>query len=85
MQNINQLKKLAKSIPPEQKLDARIAVLGDSATQLLVTAIRGYAFSRGMTLAAYEAEYDQIFPEILNPDSGLYQGKPDYTLCRETP
>jgi FkbH-like protein len=80
MQNINQLKKLAKSIPPEQKLDARIAVLGDSATQLLVTAIRGYAFSRGMTLAAYEAEYDQIFPEILNPDSGLYQGKPDYTL-----
>ena len=80
MQNINQLKKLAKAIPADSKPDATLAVLGDSATQLLATAIRGYAYSRNIHIDVYEAEYDQILPEIVNPDSGLYQRKPGYTF-----
>lgn len=78
--SLNQLKKIAKSIPEDRKTDIKIAVLGDTATQLLVTALRGYAFSENICAEVYEAEYNQIFPEIINPESELYRFSPDYTV-----
>lgn len=80
MQNFNQLKKIAKSIPEDRKTDVKIAVLGDTATQLLVTALKGSLWNENIKPEIYEAEYNQIFPEIINPGSGLYSFSPDYTL-----
>ena len=76
--NFNNLKKLAK-----QKLDSpeiRAAILGDTATQLLVTALKGTAVSKGINLKIYEAEYDQIFSEIIDDNSELYKFQPAYTI-----
>ncbi len=69
--SINQLKKIAKSIPSDRKADVKIAVLGDTATQLFVTALKGTAFSENIKADVYETEYNQIFPEIINPFCSL--------------
>lgn len=58
----------------------RLALLGDSATQYLSTAIRGYGFERGFAIELYEAEYDQIEREIRDLHSGLYASHPDATI-----
>lgn len=76
--NFNNLKKLAK-----QQIDSpeiKAAILGDTATQLLVTAVKGTAVSKGLNLNIYEAEYDQIFSEIIDDNSGLYTFGPSYTI-----
>lgn len=39
MQNINELKKAAKKIPADTAADVKIALLGDTATQLMKTAL----------------------------------------------
>jgi FkbH-like protein len=59
---------------------AKVSVLGDSATQLLCVALRGYGWERGLDLCIHEAEYNQIDREINTPESALYQFEPDYTL-----
>ena len=58
----------------------KVAVLGDSATQLLCMALRGYGWERGLDLCIHEAEYNQIDREIHSADSALYEFEPDYTL-----
>ncbi len=76
--NINALKKLSK-----QKIDSpevKAAILGDTATQLLTTAVKGTAASRQINLSIYEAEYNQIFSEIIDDNSGLYSFAPQYTI-----
>lgn len=80
MQTFNQLKKVVRTIPADKPFDTKIAVLGDTATQFLVTALKGCAFSRGINADIYEAEYNQIFPEIVDDNSGLYGFAPNYTL-----
>lgn len=80
MLNLNQLKKIAKTTPQDKKSDVKIAVLGDTATQLFVTALKGSFWNENIKPEIYEAEYNQIFPEIINPDSELYSFSPDYVL-----
>jgi hypothetical protein len=59
MIDFNALKKnLKKNFSKFKK--ARIAVLGDSATQLLAQAIRGYGYEVEMDFEIFEADYDQI-------------------------
>jgi len=58
----------------------RIAVLGDSATQLLVQAIRGYGYEEKIRFECFEADYDQIERQILDTSSDLYQFNPEYVL-----
>lgn len=58
----------------------RVAVLGDSATQYLVSALRGHAFDVGLDLDIFEADYDQIERQVFDPDSELYQFGPDFIL-----
>ncbi|MGN0686895.1 MAG: HAD-IIIC family phosphatase [Oscillospiraceae bacterium] len=80
MLTFNQLKKVVRGIPADKAFDTRVAVLGDTATQFLVTALRGCAYSRGINCDIYEAEYNQIFPEIVNDNSGLYSFAPNYIV-----
>ena len=59
---------------------ARVALLGDSATQFLAQAIRGYGWEVGFDLEIFEADYDQIDRQILYGSSELYQSRPDYVI-----
>ena len=58
----------------------KIAVLGDSATQLLVQAIKGYGYEKGMNFDCLEADYDQIERQIFDPSSELYKFNPEYVF-----
>ncbi len=51
----------------------KVALLGDTATQLLVTSIKGEAAARNMALDIYEGEYNQVERQLLDPTSDLYQ------------
>jgi FkbH-like protein len=58
----------------------KIALLGDSATQMLAQAIRGYGYESGIHFDVFEADYDQIELQIFDTKSELYQFKPDYII-----
>jgi FkbH-like protein len=63
-----------------------LALLGDSATQMLAMALRGYGHDVGLDLRVYDADYDQIEAQILNRSSELYAEKRDGALIfRSTP
>ena len=71
MRTLRELKRLAGEVLSTPKY--KIAVLGDTATQLLTTAVKGEAVARGLALDIYEAEYNQIERQLLDPTSDLYQ------------
>ena len=58
----------------------RVALLGDTATQFLATAIKGTAAMRGISIELMEAEYDQVERQILDPTSDLYRFNPEYIV-----
>ena len=72
MISFNQLKRNLKrdltSLSP-----IRLAIVGDSATQLLCTALRGVGVERGYNIDMFEAEYNQVERQFMDPTSDLYQ------------
>ena len=71
MRSLRELKALAA-----KELDTpsvKVALLGDTATQLLVTSVKGEAAARNMALDIYEGEYNQVDRQLLDPTSDLYQ------------
>jgi FkbH-like protein len=58
----------------------KVALLGDTATQFLAIALRGTAVERGYRLDLFEAEYNQVERQIMDPDSELYEFKADYVI-----
>ena len=58
----------------------KIAVVGDTATQLLCTAIRGTAAVRGYNTDLFEAEYNQVERQLLDPTSDLYEFNADFIV-----
>ena len=58
----------------------RIAILGDSATQMYVQALKGYGYEQGINFETFEADYDQIERQIFDPTSDYYDFKPDFTI-----
>lgn len=58
----------------------KVALLGDTATQLLATAIQGMGYERGYRVALWEAEYNQIERQVLDPSSDLYTYGAGYTV-----
>ena len=79
MKSIVDLKKILK-----KNLDSlpslRISVLGDTATQLLCTAIRGTGALRGYNISLFEAEYNQVERQFMDPTSDLYQFDADFIV-----
>ncbi len=71
MLSIIELKKKAKIIL-EDAPTVKIALVGDTATQLLATAIKGMGVVRGYNIDLYEAEYNQVERQFLDPTSDLY-------------
>lgn len=62
----------------------KVAILGDSATQLLVQTIKGYGYTEKINFEIYEADYRQIEQEIINLDSKLYKFNPEYIVIFES-
>jgi FkbH-like protein len=80
--NFNSLKKnLKKDFSPKHQF--RMAILGDTATQFLSTAVAGYAVEKAIKLDIYEAPYNQIALQFKNPTSDLHDFRPDYILIFE--
>lgn len=77
--NFSELKKNLKKDFSQFPL-VKIALLGDSPTQLLNQALKGYAFTHGWNTEIWEADFDQIERQILDPDSDFYKQSPDFVL-----
>jgi FkbH-like protein len=58
----------------------KIGLLGDTSTQLLHQAIRGMGFEVRVNLQIWEAPFDQIEQQVLNPTSELYHSNPDIII-----
>lgn len=77
--SINQLKKnLKKDLSGFPVV--KVAVVGDTATQLLCTAIRGMGVERGYNIDLFEAEYNQVERQLLDPTSDLYWFDADFIV-----
>ena len=58
----------------------KVALVGDTATQFLNTAIRGIGISRGYNIDIFEAEYNQVEHQFMDPTSDLYQFDADFIV-----
>jgi FkbH-like protein len=77
--NFSTLKKnLKKELINSKKI--KIALLGDSATQFLHTAIKGYGVEFNYNLEIWESDFNQVEQQILNEDSELYDFQPDVVV-----
>ncbi|MCJ0742961.1 HAD-IIIC family phosphatase [Pedobacter montanisoli] len=82
MYAFNHLKKnLKRAFNPKTKL--KVALLGDTATQFLAIAIKGYALEENIAIELYEAPYNQIDLQFKNPSSDLHTFKPDFVIVFE--
>lgn len=80
MQNFQQLKKNLKNSNLNNFPTKKVALLGDTATQFLATAIKGMGVERGYNINLWEAEYNQVERQILDMTSEYYEFKADYTV-----
>jgi predicted enzyme involved in methoxymalonyl-ACP biosynthesis len=55
-------------------------MLGNSATQLLVKALKGYGYEVDYNFDIFEGDYDQIEMQTYDPESELYKYKADYVI-----
>ena len=79
MKEFNELKRMLKKMP-EGLPECKVALVGDTATQFLATAIRGVGLERGYDIHLYEAEYNQVERQFLDPGSELYQFDADFIV-----
>ncbi len=58
----------------------RMVVLGNCATQFFSDSIEGMAKYKGINLNIFDADYNQITEQLLNPESETYKFNPDVIL-----
>ncbi len=58
----------------------KLAILGDSATQMYVQAIKGLGYETGIRFDIYEADFDQVERQIYDASSELYKFKPEFVI-----
>jgi len=71
MKSLLELRKLAKKNLPD-KPTISVALLGDTATQLLATAIKGVGVERGFNIDLFESEYNQVERQLMDTTSDLF-------------
>jgi FkbH-like protein len=79
MQTFSELKKNLKKDFTNLK-PVKIAVLGDTATQFLIQALRGAGYEKGFNLQIWEADFNQVERQVFDPSSELYEFKPEIVL-----
>ena len=79
MQTFSELKRnLKKDFSNLKKI--KIAILGDSATQFLMQALRGVGYENGYDLQIWEADFNQVERQVFDPTSELYEFKPEIVI-----
>src|SRR5450432_4571794 len=79
MQTFSELKKnLKKDFTNLKKV--KIAILGDTATQFLMQALRGVGYLGGFDLQIWEADFNQVERKVFDPTSELYDFKPEIII-----
>lgn len=58
----------------------KVSLLGDTATQFLAIAIKGEGIEYGYNIDLFEAEYNQVERQVLDPTSDLYSFDAKYTV-----
>lgn len=79
MKDFLQLKKNLKKDFSNLKI-LKIAVLGDTATQFLIQALRGLGYDSGFNLQIWEADFNQIERQVFDHSSELYEFKPEIVI-----
>lgn len=51
----------------------KMALVGDTATQFLATALKGMGVERGLNIILFEAEYNQVERQFMDPTSDLFE------------
>lgn len=69
------IKKDVSSLPA-----LKVALIGDTATQFLATAIYGTGVDRGYNIDLYEADFNQVERQFMDPTSELYAFNADYIV-----
>lgn len=77
--DFKQIKKLLKQDNTNLP-EVKVALLGDTATQFLATAIKGVGVERGYNINLFEAEYNQVERQVLDPTSDLHAYEAKYTV-----
>jgi FkbH-like protein len=62
----------------------KVALLGDSSTQLLNQAIKAYGFELDVDFEIYESDYNQVERQLLDTSSELYQFEPEFVVVFES-
>jgi FkbH-like protein len=83
MKVFSELKKNLKKDFSQLKA-VRIALLGDTATQLLSQAIRAAGYDKELNLNIWEAGFDQIEQEIQNASSELFEFIPEFIIIYQS-
>lgn len=65
-------------------LHVKLALLGDSPTQLINVAVKGAGINEQLDVSIYEAEYNQIDFQLFNTASELYKRKPELVVVLES-
>ena len=64
--------------------NVRLALLSDSASQLLKNAIRAYGYERRINFEIYEADYNQINGQVFDAGSELYAFMPQFVFINKS-
>lgn len=75
MYSFNELQKASK-----RKVDGaeiKVAVTGNCATQFFSAAVQGYSKLSGLNVSLFDADYNQIEEQLLDPTSEIYSFNPD--------
>lgn len=75
MYSFRELKKAAKGSPGGKEI--RVAVLGNCATQFFSLAVQGYAKLTGLPVNLFDADYNQIEQQLIDPESEVYGFSPE--------
>lgn len=65
-------------------ISIRMALLGDSATQLLAQALQGMAYEYGFQLHLFETDFDQVERQVFDENSELYQFQPEVVVLHHS-
>lgn len=81
MKTFQELKRISK-LDLSGISETRLTLMGNCATQLLATAVKGCGKSVGINLSVFDIDYNQIDTQVMDENSELYESKPQYILIQ---
>lgn len=84
MYSFKELKHFLKSGCVNDGAPHKVALIGDTATQLLGIAIQGSLVSRKIPFDFFEAEFNQVERQILDASSDLHKFDPDFLIVYQS-